>query len=457
MTVIETIPSTLVDRLRRRVKGHVLHPADAGWEDARHGFNRYVDQRPAAIVELHDAADVSVALRFAAEHGLSVAAQPVGHGATRALDGAVLLRTGRLDTLDVDVAARVARVGAGVRARDLSAALAGTGLSGLPGSSGDPTVVGYLLGGGMSWFSRRFGLAANHVRAVDLVDPEGDHIRVTGDTDAELFWALRGGGGDFGVVTAIELDLLPVGPVYGGRLTWPIERARDVLTTYSTLTATAPDELTLWALLLNVPDAEIVPEPLRGRSVVAVAATYLGPSNEAEEYLAPLRAVAPPLEDTMGTVPLERLGEIVGEPPGPTPTLDYSRLLTRFGSSSADNVLDALGEGGAPLDMIMVRHLDGELSRPQAGHGAAGTIAEPYAFVAVGIVPSPDLDAPVRASLQRMHEAVRDTTTGRAPVNTGDDASRIYPPAVLQRLRAVKRARDPLGRIRSNRPVLAGV
>ena len=226
--------------------------------------------------------DIVAAVRFAKRHGMSVAAQPVGHAATTAVDGTILLRTTGLRGLSVDVAGRTARVEAGVRSRDLNAALSGTGLTSLPGSSGDPSVVGYTLGGGMSWFGRKYGLAANRVRAIDLVDPDGRHVQVTEHSDPELFWALRGGGGDFGIVTAMEIELMPAPAIYGGRLAWSVEQTVPVLRAFSEVAAAAPDELTVWAWLLNLPAAPFVPEPLQNCWSVVVDLSYLGTAAEAE-------------------------------------------------------------------------------------------------------------------------------------------------------------------------------
>jgi FAD/FMN-containing dehydrogenase len=219
-TDLSTLPGKIAAALDREVSGRILTAADTEWDVERLGWDLHVDQRPLAVVHVTGAEDIVAAVRFAKRHGMSVTAQPVGHTATTAVDGTILLRTTGLRGLSVDIAGRTARVEAGVRWRDLNAALSDTGLTSLPGSSGDPTVVGYTLGGGMSWFGRKFGLASNHLRAVELVDPDGEFIRVTEHSDPELFWALRGCGGDFGIVTAMEVDLLPYPEIYGGRLVW---------------------------------------------------------------------------------------------------------------------------------------------------------------------------------------------------------------------------------------------
>ena len=262
--------------LRADLTGRLVTPDDDGWDAVRAAWLLTVDQQPAAVVEVAGVADVQAVLRFAAAHGLTVAAQPGGHGASRALDGTIVVRTGALDELTVDAAAQVARVGAGVKWGRLLEALDGSGLVGMVGSNPDVSVVGFLLGGGLSWFGRRHGVAAHCLRAVELVRATGEHRRVTDETDPDLMWALRGGGGDFGVVTAVEIDLHAAPEIYGGKLMFPIEDARPVLRAFAATSRQAPDELTLWASLMHFPPAPFLPEPIRGRSFVTVDAMYLG-------------------------------------------------------------------------------------------------------------------------------------------------------------------------------------
>jgi FAD/FMN-containing dehydrogenase len=440
----------LAMKLRERVHGSVVAPGDEGWDRVRRGWNLHVDQRPAAVVEVADVADVAAAVRVAADHGVPVAAQPRGHGATAALDGTVLLRTGALDALELDHTQRTVRIGAGVRWQRLNEALTGTGLTGLPGSSSDPSVVGYTVGGGLSWFGRRHGLAAHQVRAADVVSPSGALARVTRDSDPDLFWALRGGGGEFGIVTALELDLLLAPHVYGGRLLWPAAHARTVLAAFVEATRSAPETLTYWAWLLQLPD---------GQRLVAVAATYLGDAADGERLLDPLlRATPPPLENTLGTVPLAALGDIAGEPTEPTPIVDGALLLDAFDVPAVDALLDAAPPGQpSPLAAVAIRHLGGALSRPEPHHGAAGHLPEPYVMVTGGPVPHPDTAVEVEEGVARVLGALARFGSGRTPPNFGDDAVTAYPPDVLTRLRRVKRERDPYGVVRGNRPLLPAI
>lgn len=441
--------------LRRWVSGRVTGPRDAGWERAQQAWNRLVDQAPAAVVEVASVADVRATVRIAADLGASVTMQPRGHGATAALRGTILLRPGRLSGFAIDSRRRVARVEPGVRWFQLNAALAGTELTGLPGSTGDVAVIPYHLGGGLSWFGRRHGLAANRVCAAEVVTPEGAWARVTDEDDPDLFWALRGGGGDFGVVTALEVELVPMSRLVGGRLAWSIEHVEAVLTAFAEAAAVAPDELAVWAGLLNLPDVDTVPEPLRGRWTVTVDLTCLGDSAPAEAVIRALRAVAPPVLDTLGPVALARIGEITAEPTEPTPLLDIAPMLRDFDRSTIQALLDAVMPGSpSPLSVIQVRRLGGALARPPADHGALGHIADPFLLVAGAVVPEPGLAATTHEQLDTLERAMTPFATGRTAPNLGRDPERLHPPEVLTRLREIKTRRDPHRVIRSNQPVL---
>src|SRR6476619_3002884 len=210
-------------------------PHEPGWNEARVAWNLAVDQQPAAVALPESAADVAAVVRGARRRGLRVAPQGTGHNAAAigSLAHTVLVKSERMRGVKIDPAARVARVEAGVLWAEVSEAAAEHGLAALAGSSPDVGVVGYSLGGGISWLARRYGLAANSVTAVELVNAAGELIRADACNDSELFWALRGGGGSFGVVTALEFQLYPITEVYAGVLFFPIERGAEVLRAWS--------------------------------------------------------------------------------------------------------------------------------------------------------------------------------------------------------------------------------
>jgi FAD/FMN-containing dehydrogenase len=456
-----TIDDEAVDELTAMLPGQVLLPGDPGWEEHSLGWVRSVEQRPRAVLTVRDAEDVVAAVRWAARHGVAISAQPVGHGATTALDQTLLLRTRALREITIDTEQHIARVGAGVKWGELLAATSDLGLTGLVGSSPDPSVVGFCLGGGLSWFGRAYGLAAHSIVAVELVDAGGELRRVTASSDPELFWALCGGGGDFGIVTAMELRLHPAPHVFGGRLLWPIEMARPVLEAFRAVSATAPDALTLWAQLLRFPPLAEIPEPLRGRAFVSIDVTYLGSAEEALALLEPCLALPACWSNTLGTVPLADLGTIAAEPVDPMPVTETSGLLRDLDDAAIDRLLTVVGAGtNAPLAIVQIRHLGGALAWASAADGPVGAVLEPYQFFCLGVPVAPEVEAAIKACFTDVHEALAGHSTGRTMftfLGADDDPGRAFSPAALARLRQVKRRTDPDGVVRSNRPVLPRV
>jgi len=271
-------PATLLPRagqLDSSLDGKVVLPGDQSFDGARRAWNLAIDQRPAAVVFPESAAEVAAAVRYAAERGLRIAAQGTGHnaGPLAPLTDTVLLRTDRMRGIRIDPQAQIARAEAGVVWLDVVQAAAQHGLAALAGSAPDVGVTGYTLGGGLSFLGRKHGLAANSVVAAEMVTADGRLVRADAEHETDLFWALRGGGGSFGVVTALEFRLFPHTQAYAGALWYPIERAAEVLHAWGELTrGQVPDELTTVGRLLNFPPIQQIPEPGRGKSFVIVEA-----------------------------------------------------------------------------------------------------------------------------------------------------------------------------------------
>ena len=430
------------DELRGVVRGRVHTAGDAAFEAARRPWNLAVDQPVRAVVEAADADDAAALVRHARLAGLTIATQPSGHGASGDVGEVILLRTARLDELEIRPDERIARAGAGVTWGRVLEAAGPHGLTGLAGSSPVVTVTGYTLGGGLSWFGRKHGWASAGVRAFDIVDADGDRARVTSETDPDLFWALRGGGGDFAIVTAVEFALHPAPRLHGGRMLWPAEQAPAVLDAYREITEGAPDELTAWYELLNLPGAA----PL-----VAVDSTFLGGGAEAETLLRPLDKITGRISDSRAPLPVAGLGTITAEPTDPAPGRPRAELLTELTDDAAAALLERPAD---PLLTVQLRHLGGTLARPSGT--PAGHLDEPFALYMFG-VPGEDGGTAVRARQHEIANALASYTTGRKPFNflaPGERAANAFTPGALDRLRALKRARDPRGVFRSNFPVL---
>ncbi|HEY2297267.1 MAG TPA: FAD-binding oxidoreductase [Jatrophihabitans sp.] len=453
-----TVPTTDVfTELADALPGQVTLPADAGYETERHGYAVAVDQRPLAIVHVQDAQDVVTAVRFAVRHGMTVTAQPVGHGATLASNGTVLLRTRALQQIHVDPEKQVARVGAGVKWGELLAVSSEYGLTGLAGSNSDPTVVGFCLSGGLSWFGRKHGVAAHSILSVEIVDAHGDQRVVTADSDPDLFWAIRGAGGDFGIVTAIEVQLYPAPALYAGRIMWPLEMARPVLRAFRAITEHAPDDLTIWTHLLRFPPVPFLPEPIRGKNFVSVEFTYLGSAEEAEKYLAPLREIPAVAIDSTGEYPVANLSDICQEPTDPMPTMEWSEMLTDLDVEALDRLVDVAGaDAPSALTIVQLRHLGGELARGTSAQGPNGAIDEQYQLFCLGVPMVPELVPAIEASLAAVQQAVSDKLSGRTFYTflcSESDPTPAFPAESLARLREIKQVADPDRVIRSNRPI----
>ncbi len=426
--------------------GRAVSRADGGFEQARRAWNLAVDQHPVAVVFPESTLEVSTCVRFAREHGQRVAAQGTGHnaGPLGPLEDTVLVKTERMRGLHIDAARMVARVEAGVVWGDVLAAVAAHGLTALAGSSPNVGVIGYLLGGGLSFLGRTYGVAANHVRAIDLVTADGQVIRADRDHEPELFWALRGGGGSFGVVTATEVELLPLTQAYAGVLWYPIERGPEALSAWSQMTRpTAPDDLTTVAPFLRFPPAPEFPEPVRGKSFTIVAVYHVGDPDVADALLEPLRTLGP-IDDTIQTIPVSTLGSVFPDPEGPISYAGDSLLLSQLPQPAVDAFVATAGDPvPSPLMSVELRHLQGAFARTPSDGGAVSSVDASHVMYAVGVLPTPDSEVPVRAQLDTVKAALGQ---GAAPQLLANLTETSQPPGALGPSRptsACDRSRPP--------------
>jgi FAD/FMN-containing dehydrogenase len=441
------------------MKNHSLVlPHDPGWNEARLAWNLAVDQQPAAVALPETADEVAAVVRWARSRGLRVAAQGTGHNAAAmgSLAHTVLVKTERMRRVEIDPENRRARVEAGVLWAEVSEAAAEHGLAALAGSSPDVGVVGYSLGGGISWLARKHGLAANSVTAVELVNADGELVRADADNEPELYWALRGGGGSFGVVTALEFRLYAIAEVHAGVLFFPIERGAEVLDAWRQWVQDVPDEVTSVGRLLQFPPIPDIPEPLRGGSFAVIEATFLNGEEAAAELLRPLRELGPGL-DTFATIPVENLKHLHMDPEHPVPGTGDGMLLADFPEAAVAALVAAAGAGsGSPLLSVEVRHLGGALARLQPGHGALATIEAGFALFAVGIAATPEMGAAVKAHIEVVHAALAPWDAGRDYLNfteRRERGERLFGPSTYRRLQTVKSTVDPEDVFRSNHPV----
>jgi len=448
-----------VDHLGSSLDGTVLLPGDQRFDSARRAWNLAVDQRPAAVIFPESAAAVAAALGYAARRGLRVAAQGTGHnaGPLGPLTDTVLLRTDRMRGIRIDPQARTARAEAGVVWLDVVQAAARHGLAALAGSSPDVGVTGYTLGGGLGFLGRKYGLAASNVLAAEVVLADGRVVRADAEHETDLFWALRGGGGSFGVVTALEFRLFPHTEAYAGALWYPIGRASEVLHAWAELTrGQVPDELTTIGRLLNFPPIEQIPESVRGQSFVIVEAYHTGDPAQADALLAPLRALGP-VNDTITTVPMPALSHLHMDPEQPVPGAADGMLVGSLPTEAVDAFINAAGPGAAlPLLTAEIRHLGGELARPRPGNGALACLDAGYVLHAASPVPVPELAGPVTAQIQTIKGALAPWAAWQMYLNfaeTQHPEAPFWTNHAYQRLRQIKANVDPGDMIRSNHPI----
>jgi FAD/FMN-containing dehydrogenase len=442
------------------LQGKIFFPPDDGFDVARRAWNLAVDQRPAAVVIPESARDVAAAVRFAAGNGLRIAAQGTGHNAAPlgSLADTILLKTERMRSIHVDPRRRIARVQAGVVWLEAVHAAARHGLAALAGSSPDVGVAGYTLGGGMSFLGRRYGLAASHVTAIELVTADGRLVRADRDNEPDLFWALRGGGGSFGIVTALEFRLFPVSEVYAGILWYPIERGAEVLHGWRELTqADPPDELTTIGRFLRFPPIPEIPAEVRGKSFVVVEAIHVGDPGQADELLAPLRALRP-VNDTIATIPMPALSHLHMDPEQPAPGIGDGLMAGHLPAAAVDAFVEVAGARARfPLLSVELRHLGGEFGRARPENGALSSIEAQYAMFAVGMTPVPELNAPVRAQVGAVKDALTPWAARQMYLNFAENPqwspSTFWTEQAYRRLRRIKAAVDPGNVIRANHPI----
>jgi FAD/FMN-containing dehydrogenase len=446
MTMIDPAPV-----LRDLCGGAVALPGDDGYDAARQAFNLALDQRPAAVAYPADAAEVAAIVKAARAAGLRVAPQATGHNATPLgdLSGSVLVKTTGLGGVEIDPVARTARVGAGTLWEDVVDAAAPHGLVALHGSSPNVGVVGYSLGGGMGWLARSHGLQADSVTAVELVTADGQLVRTDAQQDPELFWALRGGGGSFGVVTALEFRLYPLREVYAGFMLWDWIHAERVLTAWAAWATDAPDHVTSALRIMQLPPLEELPPFLRGRSVVMIDGAVQGDP----AVLEPLRALAPEI-DTFATVPAPSLVRLHQDPEEPMPVVTDSALIQALPAEAVAALLAVAGPGsGSPLDGVELRQAGGALARSTEGRGALAGIDGAFVLFVAGLALSPEMAATKAAHAERLTAALRPWSSAGQYLNFAErptDVSRAFEAATYARLRAVKDRLDPHGVIHAN-------
>jgi FAD binding domain len=439
------------------IRGTIATSADDGWDEARQAWNLAADQQPAAVALVESADDVSKVIRFARGNGLRVAGQGTGHGAVPlgSLEGVILIKTGRMR--DVTIEGEKARVEAGALAEDVADAAGKSERCSMPGTSPNVGVTGYTLGGGLSWFGRKHGWACNRVTAIEVVTADGEARTTDATSEPDLFWALRGGGGGYAIVTALHIELLPITEVYAGSILFPAELTRDGLRAYRDFTATAPEEVGSLLRMMNLPPLPDVPEEIRGKKFLAISAAVIGSEEEGRAAIAPLREVGEPIMDTFGQIPAPALTRISMDPEPPVPGMGHHGLLRELPDEALDAFYETGGpESDSPLLLSEIRHMGGALARPAQNGGALDKLDAEYVMLGIGMLMDPQMKDPITGQLDKMSEAMKPWSAEGGYYNYAErpcDVDAILPAATCERLSHVKRSWDPEEVILANHSV----
>jgi FAD/FMN-containing dehydrogenase len=442
--------------------GHLIRPTDGAYDEARRVWNGLIDRRPALIAQCADEQDVVQAVNFARTHDLLVAVRGGGHNVVGfgTCDGGLVIDLSPMHAVSVDPAAREARAQGGARWGEFDAASQAHALATTGGLVSTTGVAGLTLGGGIGWLMRRHGLTVDNLLAVEMVTADGRQLRASPRENAELFWAVRGGGGNFGIVTSFTFRLHPVGPmIYGGVVLYPIARARDLLRLYGEWVGGLPDELTTMIVFLTAPPAPFVPGPLQGTPMVAVALCHSGPIDQGEALVKPLRQFAPAV-DAVGPMPYLALQGMfdAGAPKG---MLAYwkTEYLTGLDERTIDILVGQAKRMGRPFTQLHVHHLGGAVSRMPPGGTALGYRDAPFLINAVGGWMDPAETEAEIGWVRESAQVVRPFATGPQYLNfLGDEgAARIraaYGEENYLRLARVKRTYDPKNLFHLNQNIL---
>jgi hypothetical protein len=444
------------------LRGRVIRAEDEAYDDARKIFNAMVDKRPGAIVECTGVADVMACVNFARTNDVPLAVRGVGHNVagTSLCDGGIVADLGRMKSVRVDLAARTVRAEAGLTWGELNHELQPFGLAAAGGFISTTGVSGLTLGGGLGWLVRKHGLALDNLLSADIVTADGHLLEASETQNADLFWAIRGGGGNFGIVTSFEFRVHPADTTLSGLLLHPRKRMAEAVRFWRDFEPTAPEEVTSGAFLLRAPPAPFVPEAMRGTPVAAVGGIYTGSIEQGEEALRPLREYGPPAADSFQPMPFAEAASMADDL-FPRGLHNYwkSGFLTELSDAAIDTAVEFYDRAPSPMTIVVFEHNGhGAMERVGAGDTAFGYRNWPYNFLVTSIWTDPaDTEANVRWT-RELCEAMQPFLADAVYVNyLGDEGEdrvqQSYPPATFERLVALKAKYDAANLFRMNQNI----
>ncbi|MET4782998.1 FAD-binding oxidoreductase [Glaciihabitans sp. UYNi722] len=441
-----------LEDLRAIVAGPVLGTSDGGFAEEVSAFNRAFIRTPDVAVGATSEADVVEAVRFAAAHNLRVRMQATGHGAESAITDGLLITTQRLYALSVDGGSRIARIGAGVRWGSVLTAAEPLGLTAITGASGNVGAIGYTLGGGVGPLSRSHGVSSDYARGFRLVTADGSIVTADAEENSDLFWALRGGKGGFGVVTEMQFELVPLTALYAGSIFFDTPHIETVLRSWIDWSASADATVTTSFAIMRLPDFDAIPQPLRGRTVLNLRFAYPGGETEGKRLATPLRELAPAIIDTIGVLPASQVGTIHNDLTEPGPGWVTGGLLNDLDQDFATELLATVGpDQQVPFIVVEIRQLGGRTFVDVPEGSAVGGRASGYTLSLVG-VPNPDLFAQVLPAVaNQVMSAIAPWISPETTINFAGDGSdaeqfgKAWPSAISERLSSLRMQWDPTG------------
>ena len=451
------IPAAALARFQSELRGEVITPEHADYQAARMVWNGMIDRRPLLIARPSDASEVATTVRLAREHHLELAIRGGGHNVagSSVCDGGIVCDLSRLKAVDLNRDARTARAQGGATWADFDRATHAIGMATTGGMVSTTGIGGLTLGGGLGWLMRAHGLACDQLVSVDLVTADGSSVTCDAENNPDLFWAVRGGGGNFGIATTLTYRLHPVDVVLGGILIYPLERAEDVLLHYHQYCQDTPDHVTTAAAFGTAPNVDAFPESLRGRPILLVALCAIGASDAVQRAIAPLRSFGPPALDLVAPMPYPALQSSLdgGSPP-------FQRNYWKAGYMSTlspdliHKLVDNFARAPSPMSQVLIHQIGGAVARVDELATAFPHRASPYLINVVGMWQRPEDDAVNIDWTREYWNSIRDTATGTYVNYLGEeDAGRIesvYPPETLRRLIAAKAKWDPDNFFRAN-------
>src|SRR5262245_51354069 len=445
--------------------GNLLRPGDEEYARLCCGWNTRVVHRPEYCVAAKSPEHVQAAVRLAAERRLPIRVQSTGHGVLAASIGGMLIDTSRLGGVRVDPVRQIAEIGAGVRWQELLDVAHAHGLAGLAGSASPVGVVGYALGGGSGWLARRYGLCSDMIDAAEVVTVDGNRRWVSANAEPDLLWALKGGGGNFGVVTTMRLRLVAQPMVYAGAIYWPISKARELLTAYRDWVATSPPEMGSAVAFIQYPAVAPVPEPVRGVPVVALRICHPGTEADAKRAISPFHKIAGSILDTTRVMPYRDIGNVTMDSPLHLPRIGYSESLREISDRIIDGLPEALPPGSPFLAMELRNGSNGGVARAVSGHEGLGYWSLPFLFFGMSVTPDTAKEQAALEMGRQLDAVLAHARTGTnaltflLPEHTPVDASgkarvaTTFQPAHYARLVALKKRYDPGGQSGGDRMI----